>query len=225
MASIYSDQLGDIDGSLFLRYLDAQSSEGLYVNHGGLYLLPYEVATVGIVDEVCIFGYINSQFEYQLLNENRMLDPNTRVRPFLYVMLYRPLDENTADNQTVYRIVGKPAVVYHSTMTGCLSQSDGLEWQVQRGDRIGAFIPDNCISATEVLNSDTFFSSGLDSGEVELLCPTQINLVVEDDECYYAYFHPNISEMEFTEIRSEQFKREQTKLNLKVEFTQQNEGK
>ena len=41
----------------------------LYINYGGLYLLPYNITIKGSVDSLCIFGFINADFEYLFLND------------------------------------------------------------------------------------------------------------------------------------------------------------
>ena len=204
--------LGGIDGGLFVRYFQTEnrSLPDLYVRDSGLYLLPSNVTTEGIVQRACVFGYINARFLSHILNEDGDVDLQTSTRTFVYVLHYRPLNEDP----TTYRMVNKPALVYHGTEKGCISE---LDWRVQRGDKIGVFIPDNCSSWDQLRASTAVdvFSTGFG---IELLCPSQINLVVDEnhsDRCKYAYYS-NVSLMNLVEIQSQQFIREETVLNIEV---------
>ena len=178
-----------------------------------MYLLPCNVTTGGFIERTCVFGYFNPKFEHQIIaNDENNFDPQTDNRPFVYVLLYRPLIEDP----TTYRMVSKPALVYHGTAKGCISASDGLDWRVQRGDKIGVFIPDNC-SSSDQLQAPTaldVFSTGF---EGELLCPSQINLAVDNSthRCKYAYYS-NVSLTDVSEIQSQQFNREEIVLNIEV---------
>ena len=210
--SLYVDEpncLGYIDDTLVFRYLMTDDVTDLYINHGGLYFLPYNITIEGFVDSVCAFGYTNVEYENLLLNENRTdINRDTRVRPFVYVMVYRPL------TPTIFQMISKPAIVYHAASADCTSRNDGLDWQVQMGDKIGVFIPDGCTSVDELSAEDCFHP---DFGEVALLCPSQVNIAVDGDD--YAHYL-NVSFLELAEIRTEQFIAEQTLLNIQVAITE-----
>ena len=151
-----------------------------------------------------------------ILGEDGDIDPQSSIRPFVYVLLYRPLIEDP----TTYRMVSKPALVYHYTAKGCVSENIGLDWRVQRGDKIGVFIPDNC-SSWDQLRAQTAVDVFSTRFGIDLLCPSQINLVVDEvlrrdsSLCKYAYYL-NVSLSDISAIRSEQFIREETVLNIEV---------
>ena len=115
--------LGGVDGSLFVNFFQTEnrSLPDLYVRDGGLYLLPSNVTTEGIVQRTCVFGYINARFVSNILNEDGDVDLQTSTRTFVYVLLYRPLIEDP----TTYRMVSKPALVYHGTERGCIVSGGG----------------------------------------------------------------------------------------------------
>ena len=191
ISSFLSGSLGGIDDSLILRFLQAEnrSLTDVYVRDSGLYLLPSSVTAEGSVETMCIFGHFNARFVSHIVNEDGDVDLQTGTRPFVYVLHYRPLNEDP----TTYRMVNKPALVYHGPAKGCVSESDGLDWQVQRGDKIGVFIPDNC-SSWDQLRASTAFDVFSTQFGIDLLCPSQINLAVDErlrrdsSLCKYAYY-------------------------------------
>ena len=171
------DSLGGIDDSLVLRYFQVEnrSLADFYVRDSGLYLLPSSVTAEGFVERICVLGHFNARFVSHILDENGDIDPQSSTRPFVYVLHYRPLNEDP----TTYRMVSKPALVYHGTAKGCISDHEGLDWQVQRGDKIGVFIPDNC-SSWDQLRAPTAVDVFSTRFGIDLLCPSQINSVVDE---------------------------------------------
>ena len=158
-----------------------------------------------------MFGYVRHSFLHLLLNEDGRFDFQTNVRAFAYMIHYRPLIKDP----TTYRMVSKPALVYHDLREGCVSDHDGLDWQVQRGDEIGVFIPDNCSSWDQLLDVNVY-SKDFNG---KLLCPSQVNLVINEEAhhngCNFAYYL-NVSLAELAEIREEEFTYEETVLNIEV---------
>ena len=214
-----------MDETIFLDLFTIPFNE-LFIDHGGLYLLPSVVQSEGKVMEMCLLGYTRAEFFVLYLNEARnALDPNSPYRPYVLALHYRPTDP---DNPTVYELVSSPAVVYHFDTTGCILESDGLDWRVQRGDRIGIFISDNCSTVDEVqalTSSDVYLPESLrdDDSVIRMLCPSQVNLMGmlgnrshdHEDECNVAYYL-KVSATELGRISSEQFELEDTVLNFEV---------
>ena len=56
--------------------------DDLYVNTGGVYLLPESVSISGSIRKVCVFGYTKQEY----LDAYRNISD---VHSFVYVMLYR----------------------------------------------------------------------------------------------------------------------------------------
>ena len=206
-----------MDETIFLDLFTIPFNE-LFIDHGGLYLLPSVVQSEGRVVEMCLLGHIRPEFLLLYFNPAiNALD--------LLALHYRPTDP---DNPTVYELVSSPAVVYHFDTPGCILESDGLDWQVQRGDRIGIFIPDNCSTVDEVralTSSDVYLPVSLrdDENFITMFCPSQVNLVGmlgnrshdHEEECNVAYYL-NVSATELGRISSEQFELEDTVLNFEV---------
>ena len=218
ISSFLLGSLGGIDDSLILRYYQTEnrSLADFYIRDSGLYLLPSSVTAEGFVETMCIFGQFNARFVSHILDEGGNIDPQTSTRPFAYVLHYRPLSEDP----TTYRMVNKPALVYHRTAKGCVFENNGLDWRVQRGDKIGVFIPDNC-SSWDQLRAQTAVDVFSTQFGIDLLCPSQINLAVDEvlrhdsSLCKYAYYL-NVSLSDISEIQSEQFIREETVLSIEV---------
>lgn len=178
--------------------------------------MPNEINSSGRIVEVCANGFTSSDF-VQFYTDEQGFNADTIVRPFIYVILYRPLD-TTDPNE--YQMVGQPAIVYNLFAPGCISQVDGLDMEVQNGDRIGAFIPNNCSRVAELLTMPYFVPLELRSDQIEMLCPSQINLAViasvsGDDVCTNG-FHVDISRNELSKIRREQFVNISVRLNIKI---------
>ena len=205
--------LGRIDDTLIARLFAEANTTDLYMPHSGLYLLPHNVTVQGYVDSICIFGLFKSSLVHLILNEDGRIDLQSAIRAFVYALHYRPLVEDP----TTYRMVSKPAIVYHHITEGCISYHDGLDWQVQRRDKIGVFIPDNCSSSDQLQDLDVY-SSDFDG---KLLCPSQVNLAIDDEVhsnvCSYAYYlNVSLEELEMAEISEEELTYEETVLNVEV---------
>ena len=187
-----------------------------YVDIGGLYLIPDQVQEQGRITDICIYGYMRTEFEYLLLDSKGGFDTNTKIRPFVYAVLYRPHD----DKQTL-SLVYKPAVVFHLTVPGCVSASDGLEWNVKRGDRVGVYIPSDCITPDELLSRDTIDTFNEEElRQFSQLCPTQVNLD-RPEECSYAhYLNATLGIDEINSIEINQvINASSTRLNLEIAIT------
>ena len=178
-------------------------------------MLPYHINDKRTVEDLCAFGFPNSD----ILPFEPSGDANDFLQPlFVYVTLYRPQGD-------VYRMTSQPVVVYHRSARGCISSTHGYElnWLLQKGDKIGVFIPQSCTSVTNLTQSEVLNSIEVSRmlGEETLVCPSQVNLAVHNNssssgaQCTSA-FYLNGSLMEVTEVRLEQFTLEQTILSVNV---------
>ena len=177
VAEINPDTLGVVDRSLFIRFLNLArfnsqvTAADLYINNGGLYLLPENIQSRGIVSSVCGYGYTKVEFESLLWKPNTTeIDPLSLVRPFVYVVLLRAVPGDASAYQVVY----PPAVLHHDINPDCLSVADGLNWMTESGDRIGAFIPNDCV---DVENLQGVFVTEEVRRQFRTLCPSQVNLI------------------------------------------------
>ena len=213
--------LGDVDNTLLYMYTAKLAAlepvTDLYVSTGGLYLLPENVSFQGLVREICVYGYTKQEYLDAYMK---------RLRPFVYVMLYR----NDPENWDEYYMVYRPALVYHTPEVGCLDAGkNGLEWKVEVGDKIGVFILENCINVTDMpdqlinnfIKGDNFF---------DVLCPSQINIINGPVECLSALFLNNSRELILEEldhiINIEDVIYVSVHLNVKVVLSpMENEGK
>ena len=185
-----------------------------YADIGGLYLIPDQVQEQGRITGICIYGYMRTEFEYLLLDNNGKFDANTKVRPFAYAVLYRP----QGDKKQTLSLVYNPVVVIHLTVSGCVSVSDGLEWNVERGDRVGVYIPSDCITLDELLSGDTIDTFNEEElRQFSLLCPSQVNLD-RPEECSNAhYLNATLGIDEINSIEINQVSNaSSTRLNMEV---------
>ena len=113
--------LGSIDEDIGLPLIHQRTSEGLYVDVRGLYLLPAPVHTGGRVTEICVFGYQRAEHQHLFIGQNGEVNLGS-TRVFVYITLYRPVDE------TYYEMKYKPTVVYHELNLGCVTRDDG-KWR------------------------------------------------------------------------------------------------
>ena len=167
-----------------------------------------------------MYGYPRVEDEKHIVNEGRFaFNPNVRL--FLYVVLYRPTNET----QTLYTRVYNPVVVYHALGPECLSQRNGLNWVVKQGDLLGAFIPNECTTAEDLISRDdvdTFRQNELMGLE---FCPAQINLN-NSAQCFHALYLNTSEGIPLDEIESidyEKIVNVSTKLNILV-TTKKGEG-
>ena len=185
-----------------------------YVDIGGLYLIPDQMQEQGRITDICIYGYTRSEYIrlYQLPNGD--FNMNSDVRNFAYAMLYRPQN----DEEQTLSLVYKPVVVYHGLSVTCVSASDGLEWNVEKGDRVGVYIPSDCITPDELLSGDTIDTFNEEElRQFSQLCPSQVNLN-RPEECSYAhYLNATLGIDEINSIEVNQvINASSTRLNIKV---------
>ena len=206
------------DGVYTLGHIDARlptlvannggTGRGLHTDNRGLFFLPTPIGTKGRVTEVCVFGYPRIEDEGKFEDEMGKIDLATKFRVFLFIVLYRPSDK-------IGTLVYSPAVVYHGLIPGCLSQNDGLNWMVEQGDLLGAFIPDYCTTAEDLISQDDVDTFN----EVELMefefCPAQIDLIASS-QCYYALYLNSTEGSPLDDIKSVDFVNVSARLNIQV---------
>ncbi len=123
------------------------------------------------ISEICIGGLIRKEDEKYVHR-----DPAKSIRLFVYVLLYSIEDSN-------YVLKYRPAVIYHGYDKACLMRGQ-LDWTVEKGDRIGAFIPESCTNIS-MLPEDILINQ---NETFNMLCPSQINLVNGANQCYSSLF-------------------------------------
>ena len=166
------------------------SVSNFYIQSGGVYMLPEPVPHDGRVLHVRAYGYFSGE------NLLRVLGPDPEsAAPSLLVLVFR-LDEESKSYQILYN---------HLLTHGEFPGEVNLDWQVQRGDRIGAFIPYSC-------NSKNI------TGDTILLCPSQINIRVERSSCLSALYHPaDLNALNYNDsIPADQFQEVQVQLNIEA---------
>ncbi len=186
IAAVDEIAIGEVDDSLLLRYFRVRKSNGsvadLYVNSGGLYLLP-QLPSGGTVRSICGFGYVTEKHQPLIFRpiNSQEIDPLTTIRLFSYVVLIRAVPEN----KNFYELVYPPAILAHGFSSNCIGLSDGLQWEAQVGDRIGVFIPTDCVMVDSI-HEEVFVSQEVRNQFIQL-CPSQVNLVANESESYGAY--------------------------------------
>ena len=183
--------MGHLDSELFIKYNRKIAANGsvtdLYISTGGLYLLPDVVSIQGSIRKICVYGYAREIFVKMHIND----DGKLVLRPFVYVLLYRP----DAGHDNTFFMVYEPVVVYHTTQIGCLNDFD---WNVEVGDNIGVFIPEDCI---DVADFPKRFTTNFMAGDnFSALCPSQVNTINNPEECFTALFVNNSRELTFDEL-------------------------
>ena len=194
--------LGSIDDNLPTRLVNNDGTgHGLHTDTRGLFFLPTPIGTKGRVSEVCAFGYPRIADEEKLEDEMGNFDIDTKLRVFLFIVLYRLTDKT----QTLYTMVYSPVAVYHDLNPGCLSQGDGLNWVVKPGDLLGAFIPDDCITPEHLISQDdTEIFNKMELAEFVELCPAQIDISATG-QCSYALYLNSTEGISLDEIKSVDF--------------------
>ena len=132
-----------------------------------------------------MFGYQRAEHQHLFIGQNGEVNLGS-TRVFVYITLYRPVDE------TYYEMKYKPTVVYHELNLGCVTRDDGLNWEVEGGELLGAFIPDNCTDLWDILSNDDvdIFHEREELRSLETFCPSQVNLNRPAD-CSYVLFLNN----------------------------------
>ena len=172
------------------RVFIGEDVSDFFVNTGGVYLLPVPVAFSAKIVSFRAFGIPNNVFN-ESLDSDPLIPPametgavNGFVAPYFYVLVFRPTGES-------YNLVHNLTQLGHGFAPGRVPADTGetLNWHVQKGDFIGAYIPYSCVKRS---------SDGL------LQCPSQINLVANN--CRSAFYHPalksvnNLVASEFREV-------------------------
>ena len=194
------------------------TTHGLHVDNTGLYLLT--LPTGGKVIEICALGYLRTEHEHKLRDESGDIDlVNVMLGLFVYVILYRPVANFAAGTHTLYTMVYDPIVVSHEIFPGCISRDDVFNWEVDKGDLLGLFIPDNCTTLDDLSprdDMDAFTEMDLMENE---FCPAQINLVNDPGQCFHALYLNTSESATLDQIESFdiwQVNDVSTKLNINV---------
>lgn len=214
--------MGYVNTSLLVAYLNAEGAvSGLYVDSGGLYLLPESVPRKGQVRDICAYGYTSDAYiKYYTFPNSTEIDVYTSTRPFVYIVLFR---RNYEDEE--YSIVFQPALLHHHLYENCLTRSDGLNWQVEVGDRIGVFIPSKCIMPDDVELTDVFVKDEVKK-YFAMLCPSQINIIALPGDNSLALF-ANDTFLSVEDIKNFTFKSDKefattsARINMNVTIEQQ----
>ena len=188
--------IGEIDEDLLGTYYSyGDAYKEYYVNTGGIYLLPEPVPFNGKIISLKVYGFVD-----ETINVTASLDPfiptptqsgvlttnkSSVAAPFLYVLVYRPSKDGG-----VLSLAHNLTQLSHGFTPGRLPSDPGqtLDWEVQSGDYIGAYIPRECVNGSDGI----------------LMCPSQINL--QTDDCLSAFYHPalervdNLSRVELEEV-------------------------
>ena len=120
----------------------------------GIFLLPESVSHDGQILRIRAHG------------DSRNNDSDCTL--YLYVLVYRPNED-----QTAYDLVYGPARLTHSIAEpGSLpvQHNRSLGWAVEKGDRVGVFIPGNCVNRSDGV----------------LMCPSQ---VTSNESCHSVYYY------------------------------------
>lgn len=206
--------INNVLSSLVPEGIEDASLDMFYVPTCGLYLFVEPAPESGGIVHVRAFGYLS---EENL--ELSFVQPDILRIPHLFVVVFR-------HEAGSYRLTHRPVLLTHIRAPGVLPEQNGvLNITVQRGDRIGAIIPNSCTNITEhrgdkisaiLPNSCTNLSCNA------LLCPSQINLRTgRRSQCSTALYHYyDTDKMEdFEDLESipeDQFEEVSLELNLEV---------
>lgn len=126
------------------------------------------------------------------------MEDSSVASAYLYALVYR-LNPDT----NVYSLVHGPALITHEFSPGVLpvERSDVLGWAVENGDRVGVLVPRQCMDGTDG----------------QSMCPSYVNLVVEDGACSSALYSPGVEGVEsLGDLQAGQFEEVLVKLNVEV---------
>ena len=195
--------MGEIKDDAILEaiFSNEQSPDGnfpqddLFVQTGGVYLLADPVPFDGVILQIKAFGLVTAE---QL---DIYYSGVTEVAPYAYALTY------TQDPDTnAYSVSNGPQNFYHSFVPAILPRngSEILNWPVKKGDRIGVFIPHECTNHTYAL-----------------YCPSQVNLLTNEEECASAYFSNNSGpgdegNFDVGELNNVQFEEVMIQLNMEA---------
>ena len=168
------------------------------VNTGGIYLLPEPVPYNAKILSFRGFGPLGGGANVSMdldpfIPAPRETDAAAGLTgPFFYVLVYR-------NESGFYSLVHNLTQLGHGIAPGRLPPDRGetLDWQVQKGDLIGAYIPYVCVNRS---------SDGLP------MCPSQINFITNN--CRSALYHPALDGVDDL-LRSE-FREVSTSLNMEA---------
>ncbi len=164
-----------------------------YIEASGIYLLQDPVPKDGVILNARAFGYPNlADF-----NESLVSDPN-HFKSYLSFLVYRLNTEMTG-----YHLTHGPARITHNiTEEGTLpiNKDERLDWPVAVGDRLGVFIPSECLEG----------SSGVK------MCPSQVNLDA-GGKCFSALFYnASNSVTDIDDIPRDRFREVNLRLSVEV---------
>ena len=183
--------LGKVKPNLIERATSAvmvNALNSLFINSSGSYFLPSPVD--GRLTQIMIFGALSAENLEKLFNAVplHVLPGQTALNfyPHVYAVVYR----FNANESTYSRHYG-PTLITHGLTPNALNIAEDV--YVKKGDLVGVLIPKGC----------------MDRGDDIPLCPSQVNLEVQEGRCSYAFFHSmdnvdtimeNIPTMDFQEV-------------------------
>ena len=195
--------MGDLEIEMIsanvLASFDSQTGVNQFFVQGfGLYLFSEPVPESGKIVRIQTFGYLNDD------DLSRGFDT---IATYIFVVVFRPDVESEA-----YQLINNPEILAHGFGPGELpEEGEVLDWPVERGDMIGAIIPNCCINMTYEL------------------CPAGITLRTAPTDCLSALYYPFNTGTEFDfegvqTIRQDRFEEVQLSLNMEVKILPNGEG-
>lgn len=173
-------------GNTFAMFQEeGRSLNQLFLQTNGIYLFSHSVPDSGKIFQISSFGYFSDE---SLEREG--------VIPYLFIVVFRYEAESGS-----HQLIHGPEELTHIFTPGFMA----VEWPVQRGDMVGALIPNSCKNLT-------LTSIG---------CPSQINLRTDPWDCSSALYYPFNTDMGFDseDLRSipdDEFEEVQVKLSMEV---------
>ena len=165
--------LGKVSINLFERAAVASRDNtinSLFINSSGSYFLPSPVD--GRLTKIKVFGLLSAEnlaelFETDENGISLVVDQTDfKIFPHVYAVVYR---YNT--NENTYSLHYGPTLITHALMLNVSNIAEDVD--VKRSDLIGILIPEGCV----------------DRDDDVPLCPSQVNLEVQEGRCSYAFFH------------------------------------
>ena len=180
---------------------DSYSNHSLsnhHINTSGIYLLNESVPFDGRILRIRAYGYFSDE---NILWDTYRNTSSTDIYSFLFVVVYRINEKGSA-----YDLIHGPARISHDTISpGSLPTSSNmdqtLDWSIEYGDKIGVFLPDDCVNGSDG----------------NLMCPSHVNLVVGNESCLSAEYRSGGGSLaDLDDVRIDSFEEVQLMLNLEV---------